>query len=411
VTTPDRDPFEDRLSAAFRDHADAPTDVDGFLSDVHSGARRRRTRRNIAGGAAAVLLVAGGGAVVTQADLFDHGAPVADHHTTTATSPTSPTTSNGTPLPLGGVLSLTSTGSEAQWALVASSGVGCGHTPCGIVLANPVGTDAWTQLAGLRVPAGTDPTSMDSISQVRFAGSATSRYDGWVFGGALLTTHSDAHHEAGASWNDLTLPWMDGPVTALEAHGDLVYAVVSGPTPTLMSSPVDHDAWRQVDTGYALHDVQQLAVSTGVVGLLDQSDGGSTVLTLDAGTWAESDPCGGHVTQLSTASSTLWALCDDGASSTVWRRSDGSTEWTQTGSTYPSGSELAGRSADHALVATPDGVRDISADADEKVSGQDFSNASMFGFTNPGVGFAIVDGQVYRTDDGGGDWREVNVGG
>jgi hypothetical protein len=51
----------------------------------------------------------------------------------------------------------------------------------------------------------------------------------------------------------------------------------------------------------------------------------------------------------------------------------------------------------------------VTVGGSERLTTDDFSNATMLGFNNPDVGFAIVDGRAFRTDDGGRTWAPKDV--
>ncbi|HUY53622.1 MAG TPA: hypothetical protein VMV23_00495 [Candidatus Nanopelagicaceae bacterium] len=98
------------------------------------------------------------------------------------------------------------------------------------------GGASWRRIPAPHAPWGeqTDPAHPEAgVSRVRFANLE----DGWAFGPGLAVTH-----DAGASWQELTLP---GAVTALDAVNGRAYAIVARPSSSpgsgtfaLYSSPV-----------------------------------------------------------------------------------------------------------------------------------------------------------------------------
>ena len=133
-------------------------------------------------------------------------------------------------------------------------------------------------------------------------------------------------------------PRSRGAVTALEAHGDTVYAVLASDEQARIrpdQSPVGHDDFALVDTGHALGDVSQLVVSDHVVAFLNSTGDGNRIVELSRRLDLEPvEPVpagtGDADRQLSTAADSLWVLCTAGPKATVWVRPDTSASWSRT---------------------------------------------------------------------------------
>jgi hypothetical protein len=447
-----RDPFEDRLRETLRagDSGANTPNVDAFLDDVHRGARSRRRRRGGGIAAAVALVVIGGAAAAGPLDLLDgEQAPVADQSNRTGADATvsgsSPAPSAGTvsasseattssPTPIGSrgtyttantrIVSLTSTGDNDQWALGWSPGRVCGRPqPCATVFERPAdGGPPWTPLGQLPLAAGSDDQyGLDTVNQLRYVGDPSRGFDGYAFGGGLLTTHDDpaTGARAGQTWHAPALP-VQGSVDWLEAHGSTVYAIVTDRVgaSTLVASPTAADVFERVDTG-DLGTAESLVSTAGVVAFLDHAGSTTEVVSSPAdpatgsatGEWARSQPCvqPSQPIQLSSASGTLWALCDNGG---VSFKCDGDTTWTDVAQPLSGpGPVLAARTADDALAAYADGrnLTSVSTAGGGDVAAvgprpPPFAAASMLGFTNADLGFAIAQGMVWRTTDGGRHW-------
>jgi hypothetical protein len=201
-----------------------------------------------------------------------------------------------------------------------------------------------------------------------------------------------------------------------------VYALVTRPSSqsTLVTSPVDHDSFVPVTMGPTLRDAHDLVVSQGVVAFVNGSDPGSQVVSSSAsidtgaasGHWRTTTPCGqGGVVHLSSAGPTLWVLCGDGTMDTTTVSADAAPVWSAVPRQLadPTGL-ISARSASTAVVTFPTGL--VSVDArgfSSDLATVDFQQASMLGFTNDQLGFAVVDGRLWRTDDGGHQWQVEQV--
>lgn len=456
--TTDDDDLERRLHSAFtRPRPSDGMDADEMLSRVHRGATVRRVRRVVSGTAVAALALAGGGfAIGASGYLDDTREPVASDPTTgpptldtfssippSAGSPSSRyKVSVGTPPPLSGgtvrvaphgpiaaadvhPVSLTATGTDHQWVLARTPGGGCGRAACATVFTTPDHGGRWTDVGQLPAPPATsDDPGPTSVSQLRFTrrtdGSET--YDGWAYGGGLLSTH-----DSGRTWSAGSGP--PGRVTQLEAWGDVVYAGVSNPGPgddtaTLYRSSTASDDWQPVPVGPGLTSVRALAAAKDILGLVD-SGGLHPVLYLstDGLDWQRQAACpvGFDPQALSTATDTvtdvssLWVTCSDPTSSVVRY-----TDTTDPGSWHPvqgrsfgAAGIVAARTPTTALVADASlgGIVEVSATAPTRqVLAGDVGAPVFLGFTNDTHGYLLEsDGTMIATTDGGATWSSYAV--
>ncbi len=305
-------------------------------------------------------------------------------------------------------LSLSATGTERQWVLLAVPDRDCPEQRCAVVEVTDNAGKSWEPLAAIDIPTSTRLDD-DTVRDVRFAGDGT---NGWTFGGELLSTH-----DAGASWTMPTLP-VPGIVTSLEAWGDFVYAVVVDDeqgSVSLVRSPVSYDDWQQVDLGTDPYAISSLVVAERVVAVLARpmnSDGGNVVLvSTDGVSWATHQPCtdGRYPSTLSTTGNSLWTMCSDDVTSVARVSLDDGQTWIDAAGEFPAGSQLAARDDTTAVVADPagDSLTLIGVDqAPVEVTDADLTDVDLAGFTNPTTGYVLdADGQVLRTDDGGRTWQ------
>jgi len=409
------DDLEGRLRRTLRDGRPA-VDVDAFISDVHRGARGRRRRQVAVGALATLAVIAGGGYAVTTTGVFDGSSTqVADRGTPTVTSTLPPTASAPTTTEQtatgarGRALSLSATDSKHQYVLLTTGPDGC-RAPCAEVDKTSDGGLTWQRTAPLDVaPAFPDPTGT-TVHDVRFAGDGT---NGWVFGGALRSTH-----DGGATWTRPTLP-AKGTITTLESSASFVYASVydqRNGTAAILRSPVDHDAWKQVDLGSRLHLVTAIAVSSDIVTVLSSAtylsqDNQLYASTDDGASWNQTSPCkpGDWPSSVSTSANAVWTLCSGATSATALVTTDGGTTWNADvpGSFAPGGVVL-GRDDTTAVViaaGTP-GITLVTVGNPPEHVLADRGNFSPIGFTNPTTGYLRTnDGDILRTTDSGATWQ------
>lgn len=454
-------PVDDELERRLRNAFGRPRSGDGAASDemlsrVHRGAKARRVRRSVAVTAAAALVLAGGGIAIGASGLLDDTrAPMASDRTTgqpplgtfaSTPSPTTlppsrsktyadiepPTVEVSTVTPGGPIaavdvrpLSLTATGTDHQWVLARTPGEHCGRQACATVFATDDHGARWTDVGQLpAAPASTDNPGPSTVSQLRFTKRADGSgvYDGWAYGGGLLTTH-----DAGRTWSSGSGPV--GQVTQLESWGDLVFAGVSNPglgddTATLYRSPTTRDEWKAIPVGRGLTSVQSLAAAKGILGLVDSGGLNTAVyLSTDGLDWQRQAACpaGLDPQTVSTATdgvagvSSLWVTCAD-TTTLVIRYTDttdpGSWHSVQSPS-LGAAVVVAARTPTTALVAGAGvgGIVEVSAVAPprQRLTG-DVGAPVMFGFTNASNGYLLEsDGSMIRTTDGGNTWLPYAV--
>lgn len=419
MTEPERDPFEERLRAGLRgSDADHHVDVDDFLSGVHHGARVRRARRVMAGAAAAVVVVAAGGFAVDASGIFDPtNVPVAKNPTTVDTNRSGRDIATAGPssaLKTARPLSLSATDSAHQFLLRAEPGPGCGSQGCAAVWATARAGTSWTRLGAgagsLQIQAAATAEQADTVGQVRFAGNGS---DGWVFGGALRSTH-----DGGTTWQQPRLPGS-GQVSRLEAWGSFVYAVVNGPSgATVLSSPTARDSFRRVKIR-PLVSVSSLVASQHQAALIAKTGvtAPNRLFLSSTGRAWNPDPntCqpGWWPQALSTAGDALWMVCTDGRQSTAQVSTDQGRSWSTAKAVLMRGDVVGARDSTHAVTVGPgvSGIQLISTiRAPVKVADYPLGRADLVGFTNPAVGYVMDDaGNVIRSADGGNSWQLYNL--
>lgn len=309
-------------------------------------------------------------------------------------------------------LSLSATGTQHQWVLLAAPDPNCPEQQCAVVQVTEDAGRSWKPLSAIDVGVSARPSG-NTVHEVRFAGDGT---NGWTFGGELLATH-----DAGASWTMPSLP-VSGAVTSLEAWGDFVYAVIADEqqgVASLVRSPIGDDDWQQVDLGTDHAELSTLVVSKRVVAVLARpmnSDVGNLALVSSDGvSWQSHQPCEGgpFPSTLSAAENSLWVLCTDGTTAKARVSRDDGQTWADVPGDFSVGSQLAARDDSTAAVADPidDGITLIGVgQAPVKVAVADLTNVGLAGFTNPTTGYVLdPNGQVLRTDDGGQTWQPYSL--
>jgi hypothetical protein len=386
----------------------------------------------VGGAAAAIVVVAVGAVGIRSGLLGDNQSPVADNTTVATqpppTGPTQATQTDITPtLRNTKVLSLTSTGNDHQWALGSTTGEGCSDGRCATLFSRSSLDGPWTWLGELPFAVAGHrhaQSNENAVSQLRFVGAATTSYDAYAFGPGLFSAHGITFGTSMTRdiWARAELHGVSGDVTALEARGGSVYALVAQPSgrSALVTSPVDHDSFVRVSTGVALHDAHDLVVSQGVVAFVNGSGPGSQVVSSSASTdtgaatgpWQTSAPCNaGGVVHLSSAGPTLWVLCADGSMATSTISGGAAPVWTPVPRQLGDATGLiSARSATEAVVTFETGLVEVDARGFSRdLSALDFRHASMIGFTNDQLGFAVVGGMLWQTTDGGQHWHVEQV--
>lgn len=416
------DDLDERLRHAFR--AGGPhVDAESFLGDVHRGARGRRRRRVASSVLATAAVVAVAAYGVGASGVFDdNSTPAADdHRTPTVTNtgtpnqtetPTSTTLTTGSTEadPKHRALSLSATDSDHQYVLMAGP-FGCGKGCLRAYTTSDAG-QTWSPTAPLGLlPSDPDPTS-ETAFDIRFADPD----NGWVYGGALLSTH-----DGGASWNTPTLP-AKGIVRLLEAWGPTAYAAVEDPNRgawEVLRSDTASDVWKPVDLGTPVRYITQFAVAehmTAVIASQSQvSDGNEIrVSTDDGNTWSDdASPCGARAfpSSVSASGTSLWTVCSDkaqGGDATAYVSTDEGKNWTAVTGTFSPGSMVQARDERTAVVLDvyKSGATMVSVGGqpDRILEGQ--GNYLPVGFTNPTTGYLeSFDYRIVRTLDSGATWQ------
>lgn len=345
-----------------------------FLEILDESRRRRRRSRLVPLliSAATVAAVMVGIAVVTEgAGSVVPAEPGATVPASTAPSERRPSGLLERALPAGGPVpedfaARSVTTASADVFYVLGDAPGCDNAPCTSLVRGRGAIDpTW---AGVSTPAvelasaegngsGASAPSADAVRDVRFA----SERDGWLFGGALWSTHDGAASTDG--WTRVDVG--GGSVLDLAVGGDVVWAVVADCVPApcnevrLFRSPIDRDEFALVES----------------VDLADARipDGGSTSVRLEA--------VRDQVTvQRVTAAGGVQVAVSLAFDGSDWRRFDSA------GACHTGG-------APQAVVPT-------------SVSGQ------LVAFCRQSRGVGLVTHGVSRSDDGGTTWvRTEDTGG
>jgi hypothetical protein len=276
------------------------------------------------------------------------------------------------------------------------------------------------------------PAGSPTISDIRF-GNAN---DGWAYGDSFYATT-----DGGQSWSPVTS--VPGDVVDLAAANGKVWAIVDVSRGEPTAAPGKHYAlysatyghgpspWAPVTLPVDLGDVAPaIADQDGVVtitaeGPLRASDGFLAHALVSSDGTRFSDhvlPCPqvGKL-DLSVTAKTVWAICAYGHSTAVFRSTNHGVTWQEANIAGPIVYTLGAIDGSHAVVDTSRGLELVSTDGSvtSLASSSDqpggYALASFIGFTNPSVGFAIVDrqqasAQLWRTADGGATWSVVTVG-
>ena len=308
-----------------------------------------------------------------------------------------------------------------------------GRTPCpgeacrAALLATADAGATWSPLT-TPVPVSTDATAL-ARRHVRFANI----HDGWVYGPDLLATH-----DGGAHWAKVDLPGVgaDSNVAALEASGGQVHAAVMDANAgdiSIMSSPVDRDAWRRsstrVEVGAGPVPVTQLVLH-GRAGWLVEVDrtviGGAELRNGDWVPWTP--PCtraGGGAEMAAASNTVLAAMCDEGTwfgpnnGPHLYLSSNGGASFRRAPTQLPSGTGLAMASpgtlvmvgGGGLLESVDNGVRWHTVFDDKRPLAY-----TDLGFTTPQRGVVIEfdintlhDGRLLQTSDGGNTWHTIDL--
>jgi hypothetical protein len=311
-------------------------------------------------------------------------------------------------LPWDGKLAISVTATSTR-TFVVLGGVG-GPCPSGC-LRLAQSSDAGQTFTALPLPeqigqTGTMPTT-DGVQAVRF-GSAD---DGWLFGGDLWSSH-----DGGSSWSHLSMP---GPVVRLEAAAGSAWALVGAGADRLhlWTSSVKDDSWTRVP-GVTVTGPADLSVQGDRVVVLGAQD--SRLWVGGPGGFAEHpSPCPGATSVRLSSVGSIWATCGTGMSAALHVSPDG-LRWSDVpvstdAGALPNSIVVGARTDKDSIVATgaADSLQRLSAGGDLSTLGApppSGSSVEYLGFTTPDVGYAIVGGGLWRTDDGGDSWRDLGLG-
>ena len=161
---------------------------------------------------------------------------------------------------------------------------------------------------------------------------------------------------------------------------------------------------------------RDLMVSNGLVAFI-ASDGQAGQIVSSAaavdgrasGPWQSTQPCEDTAPEhLTSAANALWALCADGSVATTEIGDPDVPVWTTLRGTDDADAMIAARGTTDAVIADDAGLTLVARDGTRKrLSDVDLSGASLFGFTNETLGFAVAAGEVLQTEDGGRTWNQV----
>lgn len=437
------DPLEDRVRRGLHDDRwrVSPLDPDDALSRVYAGAARRRRRRHVATavvGVVAVAGAAGGIGLLTDGPNTGRDNTVAtDRDTSTKPDPTPTRTPGGSEQgkpngkgddPAKGdpndgkekqpndpgtdvtsvppefhAVSMTASSTTNYWVL---GGLGSNKAS---VAATSDGGQSFEQAGTIDapVPSADDAVTPDTVRDIRFVDSEF----GWAYGGGLWSTADGGRH-----WERSTT--FAGSVEQLEIDNGRAYALVrSGDSWSLWRSAATSDSWEQLSPD--LVDPEGLAVTGDLVAVTDRS-GGATVAWVSENGGGEFDSrptqCSADLAagELSASEGSLWLKCATGTAAEVWLSRDAGQNWT-TVNTGPeslpnTGSEVGARSATEAVTAMPGEVRSIEPSGPGQTSVPDLGQPVYTGFTTSSVGYVVdLDGNLFRTANGGESWSEIPV--
>ncbi len=298
-----------------------------------------------------------------------------------------------------------------EWWVAGRETSGCSGAGCSRIL--------WTRDAGKSfTPIPAPPIA---ITHLRFAINAR---DGWAYDGvapALWVTH-----DGGDTWSMRAFP---GLVTGLETSGGFVYAIVcpKATSGCLLERSADgDDSWAPLPLppgSGRLRDVNAYGAEVWV--LADQ--GGSTATrvlrsTDDGLRFSATSVCGrtgAGATSLDAVgpADLVWVICAaPGAEhGQAWlSRTGGRSFASMDAPGSVPGLSIAATSTERAVVAGSD--LELTTDGGTSFRSVLGTGAhwTLVGFTTTTAGFVLADTKggdwsLWRTDDGGADWREVSL--
>jgi len=370
-----------------------PEDVEAFLHRVHAAARRRRHRQRLAWTAATAVAAAVVGVAVAVVPLQTSPRPRQAWLHTTKVPEAVP----------GHTISFTASAPDRWWVLTR---IRCPGFPTGCAVVSGSTMPRYVRV-GAPAPEHTYDETAHTVGDVRFAVDGT---DGWVYGGALWSTHDGGH-----SWHQVPLP-KGTTVQSVAAYGARVYALVrnAGGGAGVLATPTSSDTWTPLDLPAGLSAAgSQIVVARGIPAFAAYDTvrrEQAIVLSHDGGrTWTvRRSPCGN--TALVATGGSLWATCQADAHGAVYASRDGRS-WTPVGAVaLGEGAQLAPRDGDATLVYL--GRRAVLLDA----SGSQPVDVGLHsgeliryaGFNDPSHGFVLTSyGRLLASTDGGQTWTAV----
>jgi photosystem II stability/assembly factor-like uncharacterized protein len=320
-------------------------------------------------------------------------------------------------------ISVTAISTNSYWVLGSTA---CAAQRCAALAHTTDGGATFTRLGRTSdgspmPPIVTTVEDGTTVRDVRFGDTE----NGWMYGGALYTTH-----DGGATWApDNSIP---NDVVDMAAASGEVWAVALRVVGSSESYGLYHatygasgtSAWAEVNLGgVTILDQPKLAViDTTSFLLATQPSGQAITLVLTNGVGSHTSvpgPCKLTPAQsLSVAGDgALWAFCAAGHTGEIYVSINSGTSWT--GGMISEMGPIGGVDSSHAFVAIGTGLKLVTVDNGGAHSttispfGQSqLTGVKFIGFTTINVGFAVVYDQnsgseLWRTTDGGQTWAVV----
>ncbi|HEY6740023.1 MAG TPA: hypothetical protein VI076_14360, partial [Actinopolymorphaceae bacterium] len=178
--------------------------------------------------------------------------------------------------------------------------------------------------------------------------------------------------------------------------------------------PAERDAWGPIEV--ELTDPDGLAAARGLVAVTDRSgDKTYAVVSVDKGRTFEQyeTPCSADLEggELSATRDSLWLTCATGTAASVQVSTDKGQTWTAVPSDtgIANSAPVGARGPDSAVAAAPSEVLLLDRQGgNRRASVPGLDSPRYTGFTAPDVGYVLdLDGDLFRTDDGGSSWRKI----